>query len=231
MNQRSLLVVFAVFSLIGVGAASAGPINITSASVGGAPTGVFYDNLDWVKNVTTPQYNATTGVEITLFPDAQAVQGTTGIYAAPYLYNGNGTVFGQAADGPDTSVYLTTGSTDAQHGAKVTVKFGVTQTYMGLLWGSVDNYNTLTFYLKGVEQRSFTGADVTKTATGDQGVNGTFYVNFAGGPFDEVQAVSSVKAFEFDNIALERVPDGGATVALLGAALVGLGMLRRRLRG
>ena len=101
---------------------------------------------------------------------------------------------------------------------------------MGMLWGSVDTYNTLEFYLGGTLQTSFTGSAVSGNPDGDQGFDNTFYVNFSGGPFDEVRAISSEKAFEFDNIALERVPDGGATLMLLGGALFGVGALRRKFR-
>ena len=167
-----------------------------------------------------------------LYPDAQAVTGTaSGQYAAPYIYNSNGTLFGDGAvEGPDTTQYFTTGSTNAAGGARVDIQFFEPQQYFGLLWGSVDTYNTLTFYLGGVQVAQFTGSSVTAAATGDQGRNGTFYVNFSGGPFDQVVAVSSEKAFEFDNLAF-AVPDGGTTLALLGGALMALGLVRRRLRG
>ena len=68
--------------------------------------------------------------------------------------------------------------------------------YFGLLWGSVDNYNTLSFYNGSTLIGTITGADITPTATGDQGVNGTFYVNLVSTtPFDRVVATSSQYAF------------------------------------
>jgi hypothetical protein len=231
MFRRTLIGALLALGLM-LGTAQAGPIGISSASVGGAPTGVFYDNLNWVSNVVGPQTSLQTGIVVTLYPDAQAVTGTlSGVYAAPYISNSNGAPFGDSTtSGVDLTPYLSTGSTNAFSGAMITIKFPVQQSYMGMLWGSVDNYNTLKFYLGGVLQTTFTGADVTPTATGDQGVNGTFYVNFIGGPFDEIVATSSQKAFEFDNIALESVPDGGTTAMLLGGALMGLGLLRRKFR-
>jgi len=232
MRKTILLALVVGLTLFAGTAAQAGPITIDSATVGGAPTGVFYDNLDWVDTVAGGQTSPLTGILVTLFPDAQAVTGSSsGVYAAPYIYNSNGALFGDSTvEGPDPTRYLTTGSTNAASGAMITIKFPVEQSYMGMLWGSVDTYNTLQFYLGGALQTSFTGSDVTSSATGDQGVNGTFYVNFSGGPFDEVRLTSSQKAFEFDNIALQRVPDGGATLMLLGGALVGLGALRRKFR-
>jgi hypothetical protein len=230
MNRRALLAVFVIVAAVSGGVAQAGPIVIQSASVGGAPTGVFYDNLNWVSNTqSVTQVSPVTGIEITLYPDAQAVTGSVvNVYAAPYIYSSNGVLFGDnTAEGADATKYLTTGSTNAAAGAMITIKFQVQQTYMGLLWGSVDTYNTLKFYLNGVEQASFTGANVTPSATGNQGKDGTFYVNFGGGPFDEVRATSSQKAFEFDNIALQSVPDGGATLMLLGGALAAVAALKR----
>jgi hypothetical protein len=231
MFRRTLIVTLLALGLM-LGTAQAGPIVISSANVGGAPTGAFYDNLNWVNNVTGPQTSPQTGLVVTLYPDAQAVTGTlSGLYAAPYISNSNGVPFGDnTTSGPDLTPYLSTGSTNALSGAMITIKFPVEQTYMGMLWGSVDNYNTLQFYLGGALQATFTGANITPTATGDQGANGTFYVNFTGGPFDELRAISSEKAFEFDNIALQSVPDGGTTLMLLGGALVGLGALRRKFR-
>lgn len=218
-------------ALVATGAHAA-PIGISSATVGGAPTGVFYDNLEWVQNVAGPQTSPFTGIRVTLYPDAQAVTNSVpGQYAAPYIYNSNGALFGDnTTAGADPTQYLTTGSTNAVAGAEIRIVFPVEQTYMGLLWGSVDTYNTLQFYLDGVFLTQFTGGQVDPGATGDQGQNGTFYVNFAGGPFDEVRAISTQKAFEFDNIAVQSIPDGGATLGLLGAALLGLRALQRKVR-
>jgi hypothetical protein len=230
MFRRTFVVALLALGLM-AGTAQAGPIVISSATVGGAPTGVFYDNLNWVANVGGAQTSPQTGIVVTLYPDAGAVTGTSGVYAAPYIYGSNGALFGDSTvSGADPTPYLTTGSTAPYAGARVTITFPVEQTYMGMLWGSVDTYNTLQFYLGGALQATFTGSDISLNANGDQGYLGTYYVNFAGGPFDEVVATSSQYAFEFDNIALQSVPDGGTTLMLLGGALMGLGALRRKFR-
>ena len=98
---------------------------------------------------------------------------------------------------------------------------------MGLLWGSVDTYNTLTF-LDGTDVvGQFTGKDVNKLANGDQGASGTYYVNInLSDSFTSVVATSSSYAFEFDNVALSssplKVPEPGTVgVFLLGLLLVG----------
>ena len=43
-------------------------------------------------------------------------------------------------NGPDTTTYLTTGI------GSVTLTLPGPEKYFGLLWGSVDTYNTLSFY-------------------------------------------------------------------------------------
>jgi hypothetical protein len=73
-------------------------------------------------------------------------------------------------------------------------------------------------------------------ANGDQGVNGTLYVNITTDlAFDRVVAKSSQYAFEFDNVAYtgnaqpSRVPDGGSLMGVFGLALMGMaGIARRR---
>ena len=120
----------------------------------------------------------------------------SGVYAAPYLSNGNGTLFGDPNNGPDATTYLTTGI------GSVTLTLPGEEMYLGLLWGSVDNYNTLSLYNGATLIGSVTGTDVTASANGDQGEFGTFYVNInSTQSFDTVVATSSSYAFEFDNVA------------------------------
>ena len=81
----------------------------TNASVGGAPTGVNYVNFD---NLPLGTAGGTSGgIGVSFASDGQAVQGAVGgQYAAPYLSNSNGVLFGDnTVSGPDTTTYLTTG--------------------------------------------------------------------------------------------------------------------------
>jgi hypothetical protein len=73
-----------------------------SASVGGAPTGVNYVNFD---NLTLGATGGiSNGITVSFTHDGQAVQGSqSGMYAAPYLSSGNGTLFGDSTDGPDAT--------------------------------------------------------------------------------------------------------------------------------
>ncbi|HEY6433609.1 MAG TPA: PEP-CTERM sorting domain-containing protein [Acetobacteraceae bacterium] len=194
-----------------------------SAAVGGAPTGVNYANFDDLALGSAG--GISDGIGVAFDPDGQAVQGSvSGVYAAPYLSNGNGVPFGDAENGPDTTTFLSTGL------GSVTLTFPGLEKYMGLLWGSVDAYNTLSLYDGAALVGSITGTKVTAGANGDQGVNGTYYVNINSTlPFNKVVATSTQYAFEFDNVAYNRtaVPEP-ATLALFVSGLIGLTAIRRR---
>jgi hypothetical protein len=168
---------------------------IVDASVGGAPTGVNYVNFDTLSLGNAG--GSSNGVGVSFTGDAQAVQGSeSGVYAAPYLSNGNGTLFGDSSNGPDATTFLTTGI------GSVTLTLPGQEMYLGLLWGSVDSYNTLSLYNGATLVGAITGTDVTANANGDQGVNGTYYVNITSTEsFNTVVATSSQYAFEFDNVA------------------------------
>ena len=79
--------------------------------------------------------------------------------------------------------------------------------FVGLLWGSVGAYNTLQLFNGATLVDTIGGAQVTAVANGDQGLNGTLYVNItASGLFNRVVASSSSFAFESDNVAFSRPP-------------------------
>ena len=77
--------------------------------------------------------------------------------------------------------------------------------YFGLLWGSVDTYNTLTFFDGATQVGSITGTQINASANGDQGSSGTFYVNVTSDlVFNKVVGSSTQFAFEVDNFAFNR---------------------------
>ena len=204
-------------------------------AVGGAPTGANYLNFD---DLSTGAHAGTTTVgpngsaTVTTSLEAQAVQGAlSGKYAAPFLSGGNGAGFGNL-NGADTTTYLTSGITPGG----VSLAFAGYQQYFGLLWGSIDLYNTLSFYDGATLLGSVTGGQVLAGANGNQGINGTLYVNInTDVGFNRVVATSSSYAFEFDNVAYNatplasNVPDGGSLMGVFGLALIGMaGIARRR---
>ena len=219
MRQYALA---AAFGFGVIGAAAATPLSFT-ATVGGIATGPDLNVLTF----DVPGLPA--GVTLVLH-DAQIVTGSvTNLYAMPYFSNNNGTFFGETpANGQDATPYVA-----VEGGGTATFEFASPQTYFGLLWGSVDTYNSLSFYDGNGELiGTIDGADVAASANGNQGLNGTDYVNvFSSEAFTTVVANSSNNAFEFDDVAYDPPPSGipePSSLALAGAALIGLAVMRRR---
>jgi len=216
--------------LIGTGGAisSANAAFTIDATVGGAPTGVNYANFD---NLPLGSLGGTSGgITVSFNPDGQTVVGASdGLYAAPFLSNSNGVLFGDpTVSGVDTTHYLSTGV------GSVTLAMPGSQVYLGLLWGSVDLYNTLEFFMGAVSVGSVTGVDIVAAANGDQGVNGTYYANIISTlAFDSVVASSTSYAFEFDNVAYNPTVPGQPvpeplSLGLMGLGIAGIGLMRRR---
>lgn len=213
-----------------------------SGSVGGAPTGVNYLNFDslalgsgayLVPTVAGSAVNESIALQVT--SNAGVVQGSVGgQYAAPFISGANDVNFamvGQPNPGADTTHYLTSGKLPS---GVIEFTFNSPQQYFGLLWGSVDGFNTLTF-LDAANNvvDTVTGGDVLTSPNGDQGVNGTLYVNInTTSPYSKVRLTSTEFAFEIDNVSYNvapvSTPDGGAILGSFGAVLVGMAGLSRR---
>lgn len=109
------------------------------------------------------------------------------------------------------------------------VSFGSGVTYVGLYWGSVDAYNSITFYNGATELGTFTGSQVRDPANGFQGDTGSVYTNFFsnGGPLiTSATFTTTGVAFEIDNLTA-AVPEP-ATWALMLLGFAGLGFMGYR---
>jgi hypothetical protein len=219
------------------GVANATPT--VTASIGGAAAGSTLDNLDSLNLGTAPQ-TSSTGILVSFSPDAGVVSGSSsGIYAPPYLSGGNGTGFGSGgsnqADGLDLTTFITAGGTAT---SSATLAFNEDLHYFGLLWGSIDTFNSLELLEGNTVVGTVTGTQAATAAhtlpSGDQALDGTAYVNITSDvAFDAVEFLSPTQhAFEFDNVsyspnAIPTVPEP-LTLSLFGAGLAGAAAIRRR---
>lgn len=193
ISPRALGIIASVAFAFGANQASASVV--LSSSIDGVPTGLDYANFDNLALGNTGGVSG--GLTVSFTGDAGIVQGSaSGLYAAPYLSNNNGTSFGDTSNGLDTTKYLSTGI------GTVTLTLPGLSNYFGLLWGSVDSYNSLELFNGNTLVGTVTGDNVTSAADGDQGANGTFYVNINSDiAFNTVELLSTQYAFEVDNVA------------------------------
>ncbi len=141
---------------------------VITSSVGGVPVGAnVYESFDAIG----PGGTTASGITVSFAgtgAGTASLPNVSGQYAAPFISGGNGAMFGNAqADGQDATQYLTTGI------GTVTLDLGDSHQYFGVLWGSVDAYNSLAFYDGETLLFTYSGSDVAAAANGDQGAAGT----------------------------------------------------------
>ena len=137
-------------------------------------------------------------------------QGSDGLYAQPF---------------GDPTNYMAVLGGDSE-----TITYAHWNTSFGLYWGSVDSYNTLTFYNGKTLVATVGGSDVAPALSADGG-QGNFasngYVLLTGLPsFNSVVVGSGSNSFEFDNVTA-AAPEP-STWAMFGIGFVGLASLAAR---
>ena len=214
--MKKLQLALAAAATLAVAQAAHATITATSSVGGGAPSGTTNYDLN---NLPLGSTGGTVGnLSVSFTGTGKVVEDrdynpTT--YAEPWFSGNNDTGFG-GATGRDDTKYITTGTGSA------ILTFTTPLTYLGFVWGSVDDYNTITFWNGTEEITSFTPPTTgipLPAPGGDQNINGTFWVNFnSTTAFDKVVLTSSGNAFEIDNIATVAVPEPSTYIA--GALLL-----------
>jgi hypothetical protein len=199
-----------------------------------AASNIFYENFDNAP-LGSGVYNGVGGLTLTTVPNAAVVTGTSDQAAAPFVDGTNNLYFGPVYTGPDNTRYVAAGATSTNPAAVATLSFTAAQQYLGLLWGSVDIFNTLSFFNGATLVGTITGqnlADLGFPAGGLRNPQGTVYVNIVatgGTTFNRVEARSTINTFEFDNVAFSVVPEPtSAVLALAGGGLFFLRFRRKK---
>jgi len=202
--KKEIAVLGAVLLFGMTGIASAYSVNNLSNTGNGGYTSPY-------SNVTVETFS---GSSVVGTGTAALVTGSWSYAAAPY-----------GPSGADTTQY------EAVTGSQ-TINFASTHNYLGLWWGSIDTYNSISFYNGSNLVKTFTGSDISSDPHGSwTNPSANMYVNFVGmSDFDKIVLTSGSPAFEFDNLAVNNsapVPEPG-TMALLGIGMAGLAIFGKR---
>jgi hypothetical protein len=216
MNRKFATLIAAAMTVTAAGAANAATVTLTTSA--GPAAGAQVETFDELAlGVPAPNTNLAgisgAKLNVTGTQPSEIVQGSVANqYVAPF-----------PTGGVDTTHYLA-----VYGGGSATFTLSHAATYLGLLWGSVDDYNTIKF-LDAANNvlTTFTGLDFI-SHEGNQAAAGTFYANFNSSvPFSKIVMTSGANAFEVDNVSISTVPLPAA-LPLFGAAVAGMSFLGRK---
>ncbi len=153
----------------------------------------------------------------------------------------NGALFTGSVDGVraqplgSTGGYASVGPTDGSPKILDLSSIGGI-AWISFIWGSIDSYNTLkVLNAANTAIATFTGSDVAAPANGNQTdpmKNRLVTITFTGvdqGLVKKLEFNSTQNAFEFDNVAVQAVPEPTTwMLMLLGMAGIGFSMRRKR---
>jgi hypothetical protein len=128
----------------------------------------------------------------------------------------------------DTTQFASVGTITAP--STSTLLLGGSYNYIGLYWGSIDGYNSLTITDASGDHvvNSANYASVLTPPNGDQGIGGSLYINiFTDSAITKLTFFSNQRAFEFDNLTVAAVPEA-STWAMMILGFLGLGFLGYR---
>ena len=227
--KKKILAVLAFLLILSGMAGSAGAMSIT------------FDSYDTAANKTSiytyyNEFRMETFNSTILAP----ISGVTGLdqswtwLGAASTKNGSVHNVNAAPDGlskPDQTNYLSV--PNPLSSGSVTADLGKKYNYFGLWWGSIDEYNTISFFNGSTLVESFKGSDIVDPSLRNSNKTKlSLYVNFMDlGNFDSFTLTSTNNAFEVDNIAVGNTPapvPEPATMLLFGTGIAGLVAARRR---
>jgi len=226
------------------GPAQAVPLTIT-ASLYNPPVTAGASTVIDLTDITTPSDATITAAAYTISFSVTAGQGVvngplSGAYAVPVAGASNGQPlyltgnYGSALTPNIASSgnYLSTGV------GSITIAFTAEQTAFAMLWGSIDDFNAVTFLQGTSIIGTVSGDDAAAAlgngfeANGSQGPGGSGYVIVnSTTPFNTITFSSTSPSFEFAGMVSSIDPIGipePVDLAVFGSGLAGLALIRRR---